>query len=228
MAEATPLWQAIAASQLGLNFASKSRRILTRQPPAAWPQRNATLSFGRLLHSLWLRYFSKPAADRTLYRALRTRPVRSIVELGVGLPCRTPRILHLASGKTPGEPIRYCGIDLFEARPNGQPNLSLKQAFAALQSPRVRVQLVPGDPHSALKRVSNSLTSTDLLLIAADQDRDSLARAWIWMPRMLTTNSLVFVEEPGVPPASPVWKPISFADIQKLATESSKTVRRAA
>jgi hypothetical protein len=186
------------------------------------------LSLGRLLHSLWLRYFSKPAADRTLYKALRTRPIRSIVELGVGLPFRTPRLLQFASGKTSGEPIRYCGIDLFEARPGGQPTLSLKQTFAALQLPSVRVQLVPGDPHSALKRVANSLAGTDLLLIAADQDRDSLARAWTWMPRMLTTTSLVFVEESGAPPATGAWKPLSLAEIQKLATESSKTVRRAA
>jgi len=186
------------------------------------------LSFGRLLHSLWLRYFSKPAADRTLYKALRVRPIRSIVELGVGLPLRTPRLLQLASAKTPGVPIRYCGIDLFEARPGAQPALSLKQAFAALQSPSVRVQLVPGDPHSALKRVSNSLAATDLLLITADQDRESLARAWTWMPRMLTASSLIFVEEPSAAPAAAIWKPFSLADIQKLATESSKTVRRAA
>jgi hypothetical protein len=186
------------------------------------------LSLGRLLHNLWLLYFSKPAADRPLYKALRARPVRSIVELGVGLPLRTPRLLRLASGKTRGEPIRYCGIDLFEARPGGQPPLSLKQAFAALQSPTVRVQLVPGDPHSALKRVANSLTGTDLLLIAADQDRDSLAHAWTWMPRMLTATSLIFVEQPAAPPATSVWKPLTLADIQKLAAQSSKTVRRAA
>jgi hypothetical protein len=186
------------------------------------------LSFGRLLHSLWLRYFSKPAADRTLYKALRARPIRSIVEIGVGLPLRTPRLLLLASGKTPGEPIRYCGIDLFEARPTGQPALSLKQAFAALHSPHIRVQLVPGDPHSALKRVSNSLTGTDLLLISADQDPESLARAWTWTPRMLTATSLIFVEEPGAPPTAPAWKPLSLTEIQKLATVSSKSVRRAA
>jgi len=186
------------------------------------------LSFGRLLHSLWLGYFSKPAADRTLYKAFRTRSIRSIVEIGVGLPLRTPRLLQLASGKTPSEPIRYCGIDLFEARLTGQPALSLKQAFAALQSPSVRVQLVPGDPHSALKRVSNSLTGTDLLLIAANQDHDSMARAWTWMPRMLTATSLIFVEEPGTPTAAPVWKPLSLTEIKKLAIESGKSVRRAA
>ena len=70
--------------------------------------------------------------------------------------------------------------------------MSLKQAFAALRQPEVKVQLVPGDPNMALRRVANSLTGTDLLLIAADQDRDSLAAAWTWVPRMLTATSLVF------------------------------------
>ncbi len=186
------------------------------------------MSLGNLLHSLWLLYFSKPAADRTLYKALRAKPIRSIVELGVGLPLRTPRLLQLASGKAAAEPIRYTGIDLFDARQSGQPNLSLKQAHAALQLPHVRVQLVPGDPHAALKRVANSLAGTDLLLISAHQDRDSLARAWTWLPRMLTTNSLIFVEEPAAQPAASIWKPLTLAEIQKLATQSSKSIRRAA
>jgi hypothetical protein len=186
------------------------------------------LSLGSLLRSLWLLYFSQPAAERALYQAIRKRPIRSIVELGIGLPLRTPRLLQIACGNSPGEPIRYCGIDLFEARTSGQPPLTLKQAFAALQSPTVRIQLVPGDPHSALKRAANSLTGTDLLLIAADQDPGSLARAWTWMPRMLTTHSLIFVEQPSAPPAVAHWRQLPLDDVQKLAAESSKTIRRAA
>jgi len=218
----------MATCSLGLNFASNPGRKFTGHLLAARPQRNATLSFGSLLRGLWLRYFSKPAADRTLYKALGSTPVRSLVELGVGLPHRTLRLLEYVSSRSSGEPIRYCGIDLFEARPSGQPPLSLKQAFAALQSPSIRVQLVPGDPYTALRRVANSLTSTDLLLIAADQDQDSLARAWTWMPRMLTANSLIFLEQPGAQPGTTAWKSLKLADIQKLSAEANKTLRRAA
>jgi hypothetical protein len=186
------------------------------------------LSLGSLLRSFWLLYFSKPASDRKLYQSVRAKAVRSIVELGVGLPLRTPRLLQFAAGKASSEPIRYCGIDLFEARPSGQPALSLKQAFSALQFPSIRVQLVPGDPYTALRRVANSLTGTDLLLIAATHDQDSLARAWTWMPRMLTASSLIFLEQLGAQPGTTVWKELPLADVQRLAAESSKSLRRAA
>ena len=186
------------------------------------------MSLGRLIRSIYLLYFSQPAAERPLYRAIRRRPVRSIVELGVGISGRAGRLLEIAAWKGDNGPLRYTGIDLFDARPSGQPRLPLKQAFASLQSPQVRLQLVPGDPATALRRVANSLTNTDLLLIAADQDASSLAAAWIWMPRMLTPNSLIFREEPGAKADQSCWRPLTLADIQRAAAETAKSTRRAA
>jgi hypothetical protein len=186
------------------------------------------LSVGSLLRSSYLLYFSQPAADRSLYQALRGRPVRSIVELGIDLSSRTPRLLEVASWKRGNQPLRYTGIDLFEARPSGQPGLLLKQAFTQLRRPGINTQLVPGDPASALQRVANSLTSTDLLVIAADQNRESLSRAWTWMPRMLNDKSLVFWEEPVQERGQTRWRPLKLADIQRLATEAARSGRRAA
>jgi len=220
-------WQAATRSGLPLNSASTPRRRITKTL-LAWPQRNASLSVGSLLRSSYLLYFAQPAAERALYRAARGRPIRSIVELGIGLSGRTPRLIEVASWRTQNLPLRYTGIDLFEARTSGQPGLSLKQAFAAVKRPQVQVQLVPGDPAAALRRVANSLTGTDLLVIAADQDRESLAHAWIWMPRMLTPTSLVFLEEPASKPGQRGWRLLKFSDIQRLAAEAGKTVRRAA
>src|SRR2546423_8991741 len=157
------------------------------------------VSVARLLRSFYLLYFSQPATDRALYRAVRSRTIRSIVELGISLSSRTPRLLEIAAWRTASLPLRYTGIDLFESRPAGQPSLSLKQAFAGLQASDARVQLVPGDPAAALRRTANSLVGTDLLIIAADQDRDSLAAAWTWMPRMLRPTSLIFLEESTQP-----------------------------
>jgi hypothetical protein len=186
------------------------------------------LTVGNLLRSSYLLYFSKPAADRALYQALRRQPIGSIVELGISLAGRTQRLLEVATWQKPNGPVRYTGIDLFEARPPGGPPLSVKQAFAGLRSPHVHLQLVPGDPESALRRMANSLAGTDLLLIAVDQDRDTLARAWNWIPRMLTAKSLVFLEEPTAHAGQTQWRPVPHAEIQRLAQEAAKTVRRAA
>ena len=97
-----------------------------------------------------------------------------------------------------------------------------------LQSPDVRVQLVPGEPDVALRRVANSLTQTQLLLIAAHQSPESLARAWTWMPRMLTPQSLIFHEQPGPKVGQTHWQPLKPAEIERLAAETAKNTRRAA
>jgi hypothetical protein len=186
------------------------------------------LSAARLIRSLYLLYFSQPAPERALYRAVRGRPIRSIVELGIGPVQRTHRILEVAAWRAGGLPLRYTGIDQFEARPSGRPRLPLKHAFSSLKQPNVQMQLVPGDPPAALKRVANSLTGTDLLLISADHDAQALARAWTWVPRMLTANSLVFLEETGGPPGQTSWRKMTLAEVQQLASDSGRSVRRAA
>jgi hypothetical protein len=184
------------------------------------------LSVGRLLRTLYLLYLSQPASRRGLYKAVRVRPVRSIVELGIGLGGRTERILEIAGWKA--DSLRYTGIDLFEGRPGGAPGISLKEAFAQLRLPGVRVQLVPGDPYTALLRVANALVNTDLLLISANQDQESLARAWTWVPRMLTPTSLVFLEEAGPKERETLWRQVASDEIQSLAAVASRSHRRAA
>jgi hypothetical protein len=178
---------------------------------------------------LYLTRFWQPAAERTLYRAISGMPLRSIVELGIDASGRTQRVLEIAAWEKTNLPVRYTGIDLFEGRPKDQPGMTLKQAFAQLRLPQVKVQLVPGDPAMALSRVANFLAGTDLVLIAADQDRESLARSWTWLPRMLTPASLVFLEEPAPRGKSGPgqWRPLALAEIQRLASETSRR-RRAA
>jgi len=185
------------------------------------------VNLGRLLRSAYLLYFSQPASDRALWRAIRGRPIRTIVELGISLASRTPRMLEIARWRQSDQPLRYTGIDLFEARPADQPQLTIKQANAALRRQEMQLQLVPGDPATALRRMANSLVGTDLLIIAANQDRDSLAAAWTWMPRMLTTDSLIFLEEPAAKPGETQWRRLSLADVQTLAAPP-KRLRRAA
>jgi hypothetical protein len=183
---------------------------------------------GSFFRRTYLLYFSQPATDRTLLRAIRKRTVRSIVELGIGSLTRTQRILEIAGWRPESEPIRYTGIDLFDARENDRPPLALKQSFADLHTASVRVQLVPGSPGAALKRVANSLTHTDLLLIDASHDADSLATAWSWIPRMLTPQSLVYWQQTSAKDGKLHWRLLSIVEIQQFAASSGKINRRAA
>ncbi len=180
-----------------------------------------------LLKYLHLAYLSHPSSERLLYRAIRKLRIRTIVELGVGSGQRAARMIEVALRYNGGQPVRYTGIDLFESRPSSTPGVTIKCAYRTLKPLGANVQLVPGDPYSALARCANSLTSTDLLIIAADQDEASLSRAWFYVPRMLSERSLVYLEKIG-DGEKRVFHSMTHAEIETLASAVAAPRRRAA
>ena len=145
---------------------------------------------------LYLAYLSKPSNDRALYRMIRKHKVRKILELGMGKGLRARRMIELAMQVKFDKPVWYTAVDLFEMRPaEVLPGVALKLAHRDLQTTGAKVRLLPGDPFSTLSRAANTIGPQDLIVISADQDRESLARAWFYMPRMLHDQSRLFVEE---------------------------------
>jgi hypothetical protein len=210
-----------------VNFPAADAEIEVNPGCLASPQRNATLSTPGLLRSAYLLYFSQPAADRALYKALKGRKLRTIVQLGIGNGERTSRIIEVAGWEAGNLPLDYTGIDLFEQRPKTQPGLSLKAAFSKLKFDGVKVRLTPGDPFSALARVANQLKSIDLLLISSDQDADSMARAWFYVPRMIAPETLVLIEEPSAK-AGHTFRTIKPLEVERLAAAAGRSMRRVA
>jgi len=153
------------------------------------------LRIASYLRYLYLAYFSKPAGERLLYRAIRRTGARRILEIGIGDLSRTLRMIDLAQRFSSGESVRYAAIDLFETRgPSDGQKLSLKQAHRMLKPTGAQVQLIPGDPAQALARAANSLPNVDLLLISAGQTDAAMAGAWFYFPRMLHDASAVYRE----------------------------------
>jgi hypothetical protein len=140
----------------------------------------------------YLAYLSQPATDRLLYRSIDKRPLRSILEIGVGSGVRAERLIAVTMRHTTDAELCYTGIDLFEDRPAGAERIGLKQAYQSLRQQHVKVQLVPGDPFAALARISNYITGVDLVVVSGDQDADSMARAWLFLPRMIHAETLIF------------------------------------
>lgn len=186
------------------------------------------MSIGSLIRGIWLLYLSQPPADRTLYKAVKRKPIRSVVEIGIGCGLRTQRLLDVLSWRAANLPLQYAGIDLFEARASNQPGLALKKAFNDLRRPGVQVKLVPGNPYDALVRVANGLSGTDLLIISADQDQESLHRAWTYVPRMLHSDSLVFQEESDSASGKRKYRQLTLLNVQRNAALAARTIRRAA
>lgn len=153
----------------------------------------ATTTMPGFLRSLYLCYFAQPKSDRTLYKLLKKQPVRKFLELGLGTAERTLRVLEHCPAN---DETSYTGIDLFEMRQNGDgAGLTLKEAHKLLSLTGVKVRLVPGDPMGALSRSANAIGKQDLIVISADQDRDSLKKAWFYVPRLLTETTQVLLEE---------------------------------
>ena len=138
-----------------------------------------------------LAYLSQPATDRVIYRLIDKRPIRSILELGVGNGVRAERMIAVASRQQADAELGYTGVDLFEDRPAGAPQIALKQAYRQLRQQHVKVRLVPGDPFDALARIANETSGIDLVVVAGDQDPESMARAWMFLPRMIHDDTLV-------------------------------------
>ena len=221
-----PAGQALPPGLRGVNSSTHLDEV-TIQPyfPAA---KECDVSPGSLIRSTWLLYFSQPAPDRTLYKAIKGKPIRSVVEIGVGSGLRTQRMLEVLCWQAAREPVRYTGIDLFEARNRTQPGLPLKQAFHDVRRPGVQIRLVPGDPYEALVRVANGLAGTDLLIISHDQDRQSLERAWTYLPRMLHTGSLIYQEDGEARTGKTSYRRLTLLDVQRNAAIASRAMRRAA
>lgn len=93
-----------------------------------------TNSIGTFLHRLYLTRLRKPASDRFLYRTILAHKPCQILELGIDSLDRTGRMIKLALSWGISHPLRYVGVDLFEAREtNSSHDTSLKFSYKTLR-----------------------------------------------------------------------------------------------
>lgn len=187
------------------------------------------MSAAGLVRYYWLIYFSQPAADRKIYEALAKRPVLSILEIGLGDRLRQQRLFDLCADKLTSEQrLRYYAVDMFDTRPQGVPKFTLKQAHATIKHERVQVQLIPGDPLSAITRVANTVKDLDCIIISGDQNQTLVDEAWRYLPRMINTTTILFRETPLAKGSE--FKILGHKEITAFrpASTAKKTTRRAA
>lgn len=144
------------------------------------------------LDTLYLCWFCQPKADRVLFRCLRDHRLHRVVEVGIVSVERTLRMLRLAQRFSGGQDLHYAGIDLFDARPAGLPELKLKRVHQQLSGSGATVRLIPGDPLSAMARMANQISGTELLLLSASVDQAAMEQAWTYIPRILAGNAQVW------------------------------------
>ena len=168
---------------------------------------------------LRLSWFSKPTCDRAVYRAIRKYRVRSVLEIGMGDGSRAVNMIKLCQKYGAGSSVRYTGVDLFEERQIGQPALQLIRAHKTLSSLGARAQLVPGTLGSAIGRIANSHVRTDLIVISAGYEHEDLVNNWLFFPRMLHAESLVFLQPLDQQAAE--FQVLNRLQVERLARENS-------
>jgi hypothetical protein len=93
-----------------------------------------------------------------------------------------------------------------------------------LRATGARVHLIPGDAIQALVRSANALPGNEILLISSDHATELQSQAWLYVPRMLATDAMVYAAQPNGTQST--WRPLPAADLQSLA--GTATRRRAA
>ncbi|MEX2317594.1 MAG: hypothetical protein WD669_10615 [Pirellulales bacterium] len=173
----------------------------------------------------YLAHFSRPKADRPLYRLVKRHQIGRIVEVGIRDIERTTSLIGVAQRFARDKKVAFTGLDWFDARPSHDSPLSLKRAHAALHATGAQIRLVPGAPARSLTAVANAHPNTELLLIAHSIAEDDLAAAWFYVPRMLRADSLVFREQLDAE-GQPAWTRLSIAELATRAERAA--IRRVA
>lgn len=175
------------------------------------------------IRRVWLTRFSRPAADRLLYRHLLAAAPRRIMELGIESLDRSATLLQVAAGTAAGDGLQYVGLDRFEGRLATEPaGATLKQAHQTLHR-LAKVQLVPGNADTSLARLCNHLGVFDLVVIASVTDERHLERSWFFIQRITNAKSLVLRETGSGADRS--WQVVTKATIDELASRA--VLRRA-
>lgn len=160
----------------------------------------------------YLTLLSKPAADRTVYQLIKKNKFQSFLEIGMGTGDRCQQILRVAN-KFSNKPVRYTGIDLFDARPEG--TFKLIEMHKKLKAFEAKTQLVPGPVGPSIERIANSHMRTDMILISPGTPKSELDSVMSYFPRMLHANSLVLLQ----PRAGEKMKQLTRLDIERWAKQ---------
>ena len=173
------------------------------------------ISAFKFFQMTWL---SKPAPDRVIYKQIKQRKVRSIVEIGLGSGTRCSNMIAVAKKFSPDSKIKYTGVDLFDARGEDQSPLKLIEMHRKLNAVDAKTQLVPGDLGSALPRIANAHVRTDMVIISAGFEEEEFDATLMFLPRMLHPSSVVLIQDY----AHEEFDVLSRLEIEKMAAESSE------
>ena len=71
-------------------------------------------------------------------------------------------------------------------------------------------------------------SGTDLVIVSADQEAHSLARAWKYLPRMSHPETLIYQQEGDLASGNWTYRLLTRLEVERLATTANRTQHRRA
>ena len=165
---------------------------------------------------LQLAYFSKPASDRALYRAIHRHRCQRILEIGVGSGRRASACSRSPRATTRKRICFTPGSTNSKLGRRACPGLSLKEAHRQFKARSSRPSSYLATPMRSLMRAANALRKIDLVVISADQ-KPLLSRRLGFIYRgCLHATSVVYQEQAGAE-GTPVLVALDRATIDARA-----------
>lgn len=158
-------------------------------------------------------HLAGPADARPIFRAILGGTRRRLLEIGVGDAERASKMVQVAAASGP---VRYLGVDLFEARgANHRPGTTLKLALGRLTTTGAEIRLAPGEPAAALARLA-ALRDNDLVVVASEFVTED-PHFWRAISSMTTDNAAIFVER-TLESGGSKFERMEAAEARRLAT----------
>ncbi|MDR3108169.1 MAG: hypothetical protein LBU65_00575 [Planctomycetaceae bacterium] len=178
-------------------------------------------------HFIYLTHFSKPADERIIYRAIRSKPPRLMVECNIQRGVRMMRMLDLVKRTvTSQNSFEYVCTDPFEGRTEiDGPGLSLRKTHKLISQLNLRHRCIPAPVEVGIMHLSRSVRNVDFL-VAATPNLDWLASKGALLASTLTTDATVFLKA-----INGTFQHLTTEQFQQMvntAVTNAKTTRRAA
>jgi hypothetical protein len=147
------------------------------------------MSLSQIWSTFKLLHLSQPAGARPLYRAVRGRPIRKVLEVHLGDARRTYQLIAWLRQQGNEGPLRYAAIDLFEMAEH--PQLELKAFHQSLSKRGVKSLPIPGTLAQGLPRAANAIGTVDLAIFDVPAEELQQGSVQSLLPRVLGSETLV-------------------------------------
>lgn len=161
-----------------------------------------------LLRYWWWTRRRHPARYANLFRTIRARRCRHLVEVGVWDGRHARMMIETAALNWPRAKVSYTGFDLFEALSDAELKAEFSKRPPPIADVRARlaatgaaITLVPGNTRETLPAAAATLRDTDFVYLDGGHAVETIASDWAAVASFATPATTIILDDYYVDPA---------------------------